>query len=416
MKRSLFCPFELLNRTQSFPSDDWRLAVLRRLCSIYIPYEDLKGCFSNFVLSEGETVDALLKLYNQENTPDSLTFDDFYINRDDYREVSGKTAINIDDQFISDLEELRDSFGNCLRIATSIRPDLYFNGALCGIDEDSYSLSTHGILCFDGERDGQVSVLQRGWYEEPDPFGEDTSFSWSSFFGSELPVSNSVIITDRYLLQTKKRNPEFFMKSGVKDLIEILNCIIPKHFSEIYYVTIVFEYEQLVWDKQWKNSIPVAECLNRISRAILEGLNYKKTQINYIAIKDPNKQSLHPNKQLWYDLHKQYFHDRRIITNYFWVIATAALNATEKKDDSEETKASRFQHIQFFSLFNGADNPRQKLLHLPFFKLDKYLDTLSSFIKAIPSQAYECYRYNSTLKQIKKGKEELIESNLLDFR
>lgn len=409
MQRSFFCPSDiLLYSVRLLGSRDWRKKVLRDIDCLYIPDDDLHRYLPDIPFSSDESIDSILsKFYRNRPLP----------SRQEFIDADEDLSTMFEFRTTNDIETILEDYGDRIMHAPSLTGRELSNGAFCKSLCERVSAAEHSVFEFD-EDDPQVKPLQRGWYDEPDPVQEcddenSNQYSWKEFFINEPPVSNSVVIIDRYIFQSKKSAPEEYLASGAKQIAEILNGIIPKQFHDTYYVTVVFEYNQLIGNSRWENPTPIAECLKNISKLIVESTIYQNVQLNYIAIKDPNKEQWFVKNDIWRSLHG-ISHDRRIITNYYWIIATAALNVSEVDEGNKEV-ASRFQHIELYSLFRGVDNPDQKTSVIPFYKIKKYLGLLVDYLKSSPSKAYICYAYNKQLKQIKKGSEQLIQNNLLEF-
>lgn len=411
MIRSFYCPISLLERERLLDSRDWRKEIIRELDAVLISDDELRRRFPGIPFLEGESLDSIITNYNKNRQITSFS---------NYSKIQEGVGFDTEDYFlaqeeiVSQLDELREEFGDRLQHTNAISPESFVNGATCKSLSSEISIKEHGVFEFDDIDDLQVTALQRGWYEDPDPNIENNNFSWKEFLCNPLPPSNSVVITDRYILQAKEYDSQLYLKDGVKQIAEILNCIIPCDFKDIYYVTIVFEHNQLSGNTKWKNPKPITECLKEISINIYNELSYKNIQINYVAIIDPKSVKWHPKKNEWKSLHN-HSHDRRVITNYYWILATGALSVSEQLEESKEEKAARFQHVELYTLFRGTENRDQKIASIPFFKINDFLKELTLFIKTAPPAAYMCYTFNSKLKQIKKGDERLIANNLLSF-
>ena len=420
MNRTLHC--SLIHLDHLLGISDWRVDVVKGLKEIYCDVSEVRKRFPRDC--QIDCSDILLEDYLnqvQSLSKDKFSFEDFYRNDETaYEDTSYEDGIRIDNGIESTVQKLRETAEFCgsgkIRLVSELTYKPLINGATCSeilsIDA-SNSFHNHGVYVIE-ENDRELRGLQRGWYDDPDPNIETNDYSWGEFLSKPLPTSNSVVITDRYILQAKEKTPQLYLTAGVKQISEILNRIIPQDFSEVYYVTIVFEQNQIFGNDRWRNPRPVAECLKDISNSIVTNISYKNVQINYVAINDPKFAQWQPKKKAWRALHN-HIHDRRIITNYYWILATGALNISVQEADSERKIASRFQHIELYSLFRGTENKDQKVSSIPFYKLDAYLKELVDFVKVAPTAAYVCYSYNSRLKQIKKGNHNLIKNNLLDF-
>lgn len=145
--------------------------------------------------------------------------------------------------------------------------------------------------------------------------------------------------------------------------------------------------------------------LQNICSAIYNNLKYKKVSLDFIAVKNPNKRYNQPArrysreewkslKRKWSKLH-YHSHDRCVITNYYWIIATGELTISQEDVMTHVEYASRRQHIGLYTLFHGVNNPDQNEDYIPFYAINSYLNDLYEFIRNAPSFSYMCLRYNS---------------------
>lgn len=148
--------------------------------------------------------------------------------------------------------------------------------------------SEYGILV-QSEKEIDDNVLQLSFKKSPDK-GDNfsgTRDGWSNLlFGQKLPPSNSLIITDNYLLQNEDKDKNI----GFENLKMILNAIMPKALSTTYHLLIVSPMPQKIRPEK-------ADQLNGQLKAYLKTIRDYDIQLEFVF-----NDTIHP---------------RKIISNYF---------------------------------------------------------------------------------------------------
>lgn len=464
MDRSIHCSIDLLTGPQSLmtlDSLDWRLEAFHNLKKIYCDETGIRNWlpdgFPSVHFDSLETLIDIVKV-NYSINPENIDIDEF-IERDEYSSVMETTVLN-------DLEEILSLCGTAhLEIVSSIPTEQLANGAICisadsGSNIDPTSYTKQGVYVIDLDNDKDLHSLQRGWYDDPIP-DPKVPYSWNAFLSKTLPTSNATLITDRYVFQCNKE------ETASAELSTLLNRIIPDSFKGTYYVTVLFELDQLYKEQirqeliatqkalketrddknkakkegRWKDykikekeekgiirrreeiktkiSDYIAQVLARISKCIIDTLKYKDVRLDFIAVKSPQKHN-YPENYIgdfastiakWNNLH-HLTHDRLIMTNFYWISATGAI-AVNTEDYNTHTILARRQHIAFYTLFYGINNSDQKREYIPIKAMDQYLNDMFTLVGNAPSFAYTCYRFYNSESSIKEVEYSMLKRNPL---
>lgn len=366
--------------------------------SLYVDDVDISCLLGDSSVMDDGTVRSLITAHYRKHP---LTYEQFCL-----REETGSFGDEEEDR-IADLNELCERFGNKRFKHGRIQDSKALNNGFV-IQEtrtQDFELRNKGIVVCDLSSDDAIIELTANWDDPSDPDDED-AFSWQSFLCHPLPPSNSAIIVDRYLFQSSEEYPKAY-KWGVNNVVDLLRKIIPNSFNGDYYVTLIFEQDQL--------GDGIENALNDINYLIRKNLSERlenkqfRLMISFVAVKKPPK-GKGPKTEAWKSLHNL-IHDRTICTNYYVIDASGTLNVSGK-----EERASRWQKVQYHAILNGVDNDWQKLKSIPLITERKYLFKLFSFIKAAPSYTYQCYAYDFKEKRVVKCSENRIKNNLISFQ
>jgi len=442
MERSLFCSIDNLQDLRAHGASDWRYRILKSgITSIQVSKKDVTDKIPTVSLKEYGNLFDDVNGFLHANIQTKQEFID----------LEEGLAINPSIRSAHQIFAMCQAYGESrVTYANELHFDNFINGAICkrGVYDNLSEFEKKGVFVIDTQADNELKSLQRGWYEDPIP---DISkpYSWSHFLGRPLPTSNSAIITDRYLFKADERtNGSFVNREG--QLAGLLNQIIPDDFDDEYHITYLFEYDQLCdpnllrrfdklceqenkiraqkesetdgrvlqeLDERIKQTIhqreelkvqikdSAVQYLQNICTAIYNDLKYKKVSLDFIAVRNPQKIYNQPTqrysreewkslKRKWSKLH-YHSHDRCVITNYYWIIATGELTVSQEDLKTHVEYASRRQHIGLYTLFHGVNNPDQNEDYIPFYAINSYLRDLYEFIQIAPSFSYMCLRYNS---------------------
>lgn len=404
MERALYSSLRVLDRIRSFPASDWRKQLVcdpDTINVISIGKHELSRLLQLDESIEEGTVRSIVRKYYNTCHPSK---DEMLLLEDGIYE-------NEELMIIHTLDSLCEMFGDeRLKYCQNPQPEAYINGIILQDEEtDLIDLKKKGILVYDVDAGPDLALLTDEWKDLSDP-DDNAPFSWDSFLCHPLPPSNSALIIDRYLFQVKEGKNGDVKKwyyAGINNVVDLLKVIIPNDFEGQYFVTLVFEYNQL--------GDHILDALNEINYRIRQNLKERmaihksKLTLSYIAIKDPKNQES-AKLDAWKNLHNL-FHDRDVYTNYYWVFATGALNVSAK-----DKHASRWQKVFYEAILHGVNNPRQKLSSIPLYIEAKSINKFYSFIKAAPFDSYQCFIYNNDDKRVNCCEEQFIRNNLFSLR
>ena len=366
MERALYCKFDTL-RSYCEDESSWQFKFLKSLPSIHVQIEE--AC----------------------QIPQS--FEEYYEREE---RVSGTLAFidNWNEKLQRPIIPIIDSSIDYSRIANCI---------FDGIVPPAEVRDLLGIEVLEKS----FAPLQRHWFENIE---KNKTFTWKAFFKQgKIPCSNSVVIMDRYLFKVgiKKNtsnNTESFLKwyeRGGRNIVDILDAIIPSDFLGIYNVLVVFDDSQI--EKHTKNQkyISVEEALNSVSLYIQSKLQHKRCKsinLEYLAIHDGiNDQDLPKEGLSWDERMKNRYlknlykltHDRRLITNYYMVNATHGWDATDKSFSTET------QTLYFDAILSGIDNPDQMGIEwsIPINYVQNFVNSFVYQLNLAKIGSYKCFRF-----------------------
>lgn len=400
MERDIHSSLSILERIRSLSIADWRRRLVcdpDSIHSLFVDDVDISSLFCDNPTTNDGTVRALIVEYNRLHPA----------TEEESRLRDEGIFQNETERQIATLDCLCEMFGN-LRFRHGRIQDYraLSNGfILLETRTKDYKLRDKGIAVCDLSSDKDFLEFTANWDDSSDP-DDERAFSWQSFLCHPLPPSNSAIIVDRYLFQSRKTNKNAYIW-GVNNVVDLLKKIIPDCFKGNYYVTILFEQNQL--------GDGIETILNDINHLIRRNLserlsaNQFRLIISFVAVRDP-KGETNAKIKAWKDLHNL-IHDRSVFTNYYVIDASGSLNVSGKDE-----RASRWQKVQYKAILSGVDNPYQKPNSIPIITEKKFLYKLFSSIKAAPSEAYQCYAYNFKEKRVTQCLEQSIENNLISFR
>ena len=207
-------------------------------------------------------------------------------------------------------------------------------------EEDALRIQQqYGVICLSTKSLGDPIICSPPISKAPAE-GE-TGIGWKKVINeySSFP-SNSILIVDRYLVANDTCVDGIKDKTlGQNNIFDILNILLPKSFSAEYHISIVIEEDQRKNGLSFKK---LATNLNHL-KALLNR-NYP-IKIDLIAI----------NGAAGHDI----THDRRVISNYFFISATHKLNAFDGEKslcDQEITVRALYSD----GLTNKSDIPEKR--------------------------------------------------------
>ena len=362
MERALYCKYSTIQRLCE-KHGGWQFNTLPCFPKIYFQAKDIP--------SLPHTRDAYLAMLNSHDTTSrSLQKLDAY----------NEMLQSVEFQALSGIGE------------TELKQS--YNSLFSDIDLSESTINRYGVETLRDE-------LTRHWFQN---IVKGDRFSWADFFkGGNLPLSNSVIIMDRYLFKVgiqKNGDEEKLLPwydRGKYNLIGILNSIIPNDFTGDYHALVVFDDSQIEQRTKKGKYITVENALESISQFVHAKLARKKCNLvlEYLAIH--NGKEIHNGASEDAKMENQFLkklygltHDRRIISNYFMVNATHGWDAIDKKSLSTET-----QTLYYDSLCSGIDNPDQLSISdsIPINYIQSFIDLFVDALNNAKACTYKCFKY-----------------------
>ena len=245
---------------------------------------------------------------------------------------------------------------------------------------DNPATNPYGVLAMSGNSINK-RYLTRNWeYRisiEKDNNGKARQYSWKEILGpfhkGKTPPSNALVFVDRYLFSYSNRGKVDY-KNGIRNVLAILNELLPDSFSGEYQILLVFDPKQI---SDGATVDDVTKGLQSIKKMIRPG-KYLPT-IELLPIR--------------FDYDKEIYsetHDRRIISNYFSIDAShgfsAILPSASRRDDITYTgfgEGTYGQKIVFNSHYHGIDKDEEDLNldALPVTFCDETLRYLNRYYK-----------------------------------
>lgn len=224
--------------------------------------------------------------------------------------------------------------------------------------------SSYGVFCL-GNQQLDIPQLIDTNDEISTSDGEQLPGGWTSALRSLSAIpSNAILLTDRYLFA--HNNPR--AGEGLSNVRAIMDALLPQHFSAHYFVTIVFDLQNIHPSLTFNN---IAIRLNRLKSSLKR--NYP-IHIEVLAIT--------PDCRIYSKLH-----NRRIISNYFLVKVEHKLAAFNGD------RATSLQTITPQALF--TDDSLLNHSTPPLKSIDQMLAAIRDFSQEVPQLAdHSIYRYS----------------------
>lgn len=198
----------------------------------------------------------------------------------------------------------------------------------------------YGVICISSKSLGDP-ILCNPTISKAPAKGEKGS-GWKTVINeySSFP-SNSILIVDRYLVANDSYVDGIHDKTlGQNNIFDILNILLPKSFSDEYHISIVIEEDRI------KNGLTFSRLATNLNHLKSSTNRNYPIKFDLIAIKDGAA-------------HHDITHDRRVISNYFFISATHKLNAFDGKIslcDQEITVRALYSD----GLTNKSDIPEKR--------------------------------------------------------
>lgn len=157
---------------------------------------------------------------------------------------------------------------------------------------------------------------------------EGTTIGWKSLLKFTFPPSNSVVISDNYLLQSTERVGGNYVASGKSNLLWMLDAILPVTLSIPYHVTIISEDNNQT--EIWRNRI--AGQLN--------------TEINNLRGYEINVEIVFIKSEM--------LHERLLLMNYINSSCEHGFYLFKAKDGKTVHVVNKIQINSYFSALNNS--------------------------------------------------------------
>ena len=198
-------------------------------------------------------------------------------------------------------------------------------------------------------------------------------YSWYRFFTDngrdikETP-SNALVVIDRYLLAD--------YESGLQNLYDILEEVLPQDFISDYHVLLVIDSDQIDVDRKTQQSRHnVAGIAPAVHEAFCEMRPYPITT-EILGIRRLGRPAASTVEKSLSDLFSD-SHNRRIFSNSFLIRAEHGFDAIKDSPYDENIFLARFtQTIWFDALYSGVSNRYQDSASLPVKACDDEIKVL----------------------------------------
>lgn len=234
--------------------------------------------------------------------------------------------------------------------------------------------ASYGVMCLSGEQPDISPLIDVNDYFQPST--KNRKFKgWDRILDSveKLP-SNALVIIDRYLFSKRSKDAG----DGLANVYSILRELLPQTFEGgDYHLTVVFNIDATHPSYTFSE---IAAKLTNITRQLRPQYN---TMVEAFAIKE--------SCTLYDDSH-----DRRIVSNYFYVVASHKLAAFNPED-----KGTVPQSISPWALFTESSLTGDS--SAPLESIEETIDDFHKFYAALPNPAeHNTYLYALNGKRMER--------------
>ncbi|MCF8324778.1 MAG: hypothetical protein K9I84_07450 [Leadbetterella sp.] len=186
---------------------------------------------------------------------------------------------------------------------------------------------------------------------------EGAIFGWKSLLQFAFPPSNSVVISDNYLLQSTERVGANYVASGKSNILWMLDAILPVSLSIPYHVTIISEDNNQ--NEAWRNR--VAGQLN----AEINNLRNYDINVEVVFIKS------------------EMLHERLLLMNYVNSSCEHGFYLFKAKDGRTVHVVNKLQINSYFSALNNSQGESEyQIANKDLSLLKKVCNELAAHIDA----------------------------------
>lgn len=190
--------------------------------------------------------------------------------------------------------------------------------------------SAYGVIVQSGEsiNDNILTGSFKRKLLKDEKIAEGTSLGWKTLLKFNFPPSNSILISDNYLLQTTERIGANYIASGKRNILWMLDVLLPDKLSIPYHVTIISEDNNQT--EAWRNRI--AGELN--------------AEINNLRNYDINVEVVFIKSEL--------LHERILLMNYVNSSCEHGFYVFKAKDGKTVHVVNKIQINSYFSSLNNS--------------------------------------------------------------
>lgn len=211
-------------------------------------------------------------------------------------------------------------------IAAKPRSAFFLN---CTEAEAATIQSAYGVIVQSGEsiNDNILTGSLKRKLLKDEEINEGTVLGWKTLLKFNFPPSNSIVISDNYLLQSTERVGTNYISSGKMNLLWMLDALLPAILSIPYHVTIISEDNDQ--PQAWRNRI--AEELN--------------TDINNLRDYDINIEVVF--------IKSEQLHERILLMNYVNTSCEHGFYVFKARDGKTVHVVNKIQINSYFSSLNN---------------------------------------------------------------
>lgn len=219
--------------------------------------------------------------------------------------------------------------------------------------------SSYGVIVQSGEsiNDNILTGSFKRKLMKDEEIEDGTNTGWKTLLNFNFPPSNSIIISDNYLLQSTERVGAKYIASGKRNILWMLDTLLPPVLSIPYHVTIISEDNNQ--NEGWRNRL--AGELN--------------TEINNLRNYEINVEIVFIKSEL--------LHERILLMNYVNSSCEHGFYVFKAKDGKTVHVVNKIQINSYFSSLNNSQGESEyQLANKDLSLLKKVCNDLAEHIHA----------------------------------
>jgi hypothetical protein len=189
--------------------------------------------------------------------------------------------------------------------------------------------NSYGVIvqCIESINDDVLTGSYKKKLLKDDKIELNGNFGWKSILNFVFPPSNSLVITDNYLLQSVERVDNGYIHSGNRNILWLLDAILPKSLSIQYHITIISEDNDQ--NETWRKKV----------------FNELNTDVKRLRDYDINLEIVFIKSEL--------LHERLLLMNYVNTSCEHGFNLFKAKDGKTVHVVNKLQINSYFSALNN---------------------------------------------------------------